>query len=309
MGLISVAVALPVDMFLGRAFEIANEGDMPGNWLDAPAGRWKLILGKDAHNGWRLDDPRRPVSEFTRWIIGGGAESDFQVVKWLVAFALRRLWALLSGRKAPEVSFPEEEDDIARRSSMSEAGGRELSTQSAAVRLNEPPGPTPSSSKNALPGDGGGHDTTVAKPSGDAESAASSGASARGAALEKRLYASAGLLGVYVCWTVFAWVIFTYGMLIYKTLGADAQNQFAQTWGVGYALNNASEWQDVFQTAAKAAVLLVILDMLRLTKNATWFEEHVDFVSLQAVLFNGAARSWWQQTHTLVKLQSRLTDD
>jgi hypothetical protein len=30
---------------------------------------------------------------------------------------------------------------------------------------------------------------------------------------------------------------------------------------------------------------------------------------MQAVLFNGAARSWWQQTHTLVKLQARLTED
>jgi len=35
----------------------------------------------------------------------------------------------------------------------------------------------------------------------------------------------------------------------------------------------------------------------------------VDFVSMQAVLFNGAARSGWQQTRTLVRLQARLTDD
>ena len=30
---------------------------------------------------------------------------------------------------------------------------------------------------------------------------------------------------------------------------------------------------------------------------------------MQAQLFNGAARSWWQQTSMLVKLQSRLTED
>jgi hypothetical protein len=29
---------------------------------------------------------------------------------------------------------------------------------------------------------------------------------------------------------------------------------------------------------------------------------------MQAVLFNGAARSWWAQTRTLVKLQCRLVD-
>ena len=46
----------------------------------------------------------------------------------------------------------------------------------------------------------------------------------------------------------------------------------AQTWGVGYSLNNASEWQEVFKTAAKTALILVILDMLRVTKDAPWFE-------------------------------------
>jgi hypothetical protein len=76
-----------------------------------------------------------------------------------------------------------------------------------------------------------------------------------------------------------------------------------------YALNNLTEFKDVAITAAKVALLVVILDALRLTKNSSWFEQHVDFVSMQAVLFNGAARSWWAQTHTLVKLQARLTED
>jgi hypothetical protein len=96
-------------------------------------------------------------------------------------------------------------------------------------------------------------------------------------------------------------------------------------------MDNATEWQEVFKTAAKTALILVVLDLLRLNRNSTWFEgtvcarersfevlltrvgpclpEHVDFVSTQAVLFNGAARSWWQQTRTLVRLQARLTED
>ena len=85
----------------------------------------------------------------------------------------------------------------------------------------------------------------------------------------------------------------------------------------------------MFVTAGKAALLVAILDALRLSKNSAWFEEHgaqllrcqahacadaarasaVDFVSMQSVLFNGAARSWWAQTRTLVKLQARLTED
>ena len=38
-------------------------------------------------------------------------------------------------------------------------------------------------------------------------------------------------------------------------------------------------------------------------------QEHVDFISIQAMLFNGAARNWWQQTRVLVRFQTRMTDD
>ena len=124
-------------------------------------------------------------------------------------------------------------------------------------------------------------------------------------------------------------------MIIYKSLGADAETQFANQWGVGYAMDNASEWQEVCKTAVKTALILVILDLLRITKDRPWFEEHTDFVSVQvrtttrvaaccarvnalrltrrppsaqAMLFNGAARNWWTQTKVLVRYQTRLTD-
>ena len=63
-------------------------------------------------------------------------------------------------------------------------------------------------------------------------------------------------------------------MLIYTLLGEKAQDEFTRSWGIGYALDNASEWQDVALTALKVALLMVVLDALRLTKNAAWFEEH-----------------------------------
>ena len=68
--------------------------------------------------------------------------------------------------------------------------------------------------------------------------------------------------------------IFTYGMIIYKNLGPEAQNSFSQTWGVSYALDNCSEWQDVAIEACKVALILVVLDLLRFTKDRPWFEEH-----------------------------------
>ena len=117
--------------------------------------------------GWRWRTTRC-------WIIGGGAESDFQVVKWLVAFALRRLWALLSGRKAPdEVSFPEEDADA--NTPNKNTHGRER-----------------------------GDDEDDDDAGGAASASSASSADARSDALMKRLYAAFGLLGVYVSWTIMA---------------------------------------------------------------------------------------------------------
>ena len=67
-------------------------------------------------------------------------------------------------------------------------------------------------------------------------------------------------------------------MLIYTQLGPAAEQEFAQTWGIGYALDNASEWQDVAKTAAQAALVLVILDLLRITK---------------CVAARGSGPHWW----------------
>ena len=53
----------------------------------------------------------------------------------------------------------------------------------------------------------------------------------------------------------------------------------SQTWGIGYGMNNASEWQEVAKTALKTAVILVILDVLRVTRNSTWFEASPFLVS------------------------------
>ena len=65
-------------------------------------------------------------------------------------------------------------------------------------------------------------------------------------------------------------------MLIYRNLGDKAQQEFAKTWGIGYGMDNATEWQEVFKTAAKTALVLVILDLMRLSKNSSWFEVSED---------------------------------
>ena len=185
VGLISVAVALPVDLFLARAFEIANEGEMPGNWVTRPGGKWRLLLGKDFHNGWALADKRHPVSDLALHLICVGEEWGGLIGFAFSAFVARIARLLHRARGLPE---PEPE---------------------AAAAATPRSGATPSGT-----------------PSG--ASSSSSGRAARADALTKRLYASAGLVGVYVVWTIFAWFIFTYGMLIYRQLGSQAQTEFSK---------------------------------------------------------------------------------
>ena len=245
VGLISVAVALPVDLLLVSMFEASNVGDAPKRWLDAPSGVWRLLLGKDCHRQWQYDSKSKPVSDLVKWLARRGEEA----LPGKVVRLLRWLWA--KACRAPADGDPK--------------------------------------------ADGGTDDSAYD------DGASMDSEEARSEACSKRSYAFGGLLGVYVVWAAFSWVIFTYGMLIYKTLGDNAQKEFAkvrpltssqqgsqqalcvrffaadaldlaQTWGVGYSLNNISEWQEVFKTAAKTALIIVVLDLLRVTKDRSWFE-------------------------------------
>jgi hypothetical protein len=177
VGLISVAVALPVDLFLARAFEIANEGDMPENWLDAPPGKWKLLLGKDMHNGWHLADAARPLPDFVLWLIGEQAEdfvtSLLALPLWLLGCLRGRCAAAAKPQWGAEADDDEEDHEGKDRTKARAATGKE------------------EEEKNDAQSSAGG--------------SSHASADARADALRKRLYASAGLLGVYTCWTIFAW--------------------------------------------------------------------------------------------------------
>ena len=143
----------------------------------------------------------------------------------------------------------------------------------------------------------------------------------------KRTVMVYGLLGTAVSWTLFVWFIFTYGMLVYRLLGDDAESSFARSWGISYGLNAATEWKDIATEAAKAAVILFILERLFLTRNASWLEEHIDYLSLcvarracvararahscsrrQALLFRRGSLSVLQQTRLFFEHTKRLSD-
>ena len=184
VGLICVAVALPVDVFITRAFETANEVDLPGNWLDEPPGTWKLLLGKRAHNGWRLADPEKPVSALVLWLVGGGSESYLETLLFFLGYAARRLRAALC---RCGVSFAPEEQ---------------------AVKYSGAHPSMPLDILDYVSANGRGGGSMLDSSCSASEASSSDSGYARAEALQKRLYASAGLLGVYAMWVLFSWVIF-----------------------------------------------------------------------------------------------------
>ena len=51
------------------------------------------------------------------------------------------------------------------------------------------------------------------------------------------------------------------------------QGHITQDWLVGVALDNASQWKDVVQTALQAAVVLLLLERLNVMRPEPWLEQ------------------------------------
>ena len=79
--------------------------------------------------------------------------------------------------------------------------------------------------------------------SSSAGSTSSSVRSAKALAKWKRQIMAAGVVGTVITWALFVWFIFTYGMLIYKLLGDEAQSSFARSWGISYAMDAVTQWK------------------------------------------------------------------
>jgi hypothetical protein len=56
-------------------------------------------------------------------------------------------------------------------------------------------------------------------------------------------------------------------------------------------------------------VILTVLEVFRISSNVQWFEDYVDFMSIQALLFGGEASNIWQQTKVLVRYQARVSSE
>ena len=89
VGLICVAVALPVTLFLERAFETANEVDGAAEGWVTWGGLWRLALGKDAHKKWWWTNRDDPPGELVQLLAADAGYGD--LAKFAAAQALRKL--------------------------------------------------------------------------------------------------------------------------------------------------------------------------------------------------------------------------
>lgn len=56
-----------------------------------------------------------------------------------------------------------------------------------------------------------------------------------------------------------------------------------KSWGTALGLDNAKGFEDVVKEAAKAALIMMLLEPFVIPRN-NWFQEHVDAMSVQARL-------------------------
>ena len=86
------------------------------------------------------------------------------------------------------------------------------------------------------------------------------------------------------------------GKLIYSLYGARTEDAFVKNWGVGLAIEQAQSFSDLVQDAGKALLILIVLDLV-ITGPSRWFEEHIDFLSVQGTLLKagGGRTSWWER--------------
>ena len=99
-----------------------------------------------------------------------------------------------------------------------------------------------------------------------------------------RVVRATGLLGIYLTWGLLVWFIFAYGRLVYDQLGMGAEASFVRSWLVALGVDNAAQWRDILHQAIKGGIILIMLDQLWVMSNATWIEDHLDFLSVGATL-------------------------
>jgi hypothetical protein len=64
--------------------------------------------------------------------------------------------------------------------------------------------------------------------------------------------------------------------------------------------------QDIVVEVLKGLIVLVVMERLLLTSDASWMEDHIDYLCLQALLFKHSSLTMTQQVRLLFARSKRL---
>ena len=189
VGLISIAIAIPVSMFIAACFAIANDADAPESWLEWVGWR-KLVFGANAHRRWHYSGPKGQPNRHVKWYIRSSAAAAPET--------LINLWhslvCALTGRELPWLKAARE--------------AKEKKEQHAA-HGQAPAGDIKPEVKGDAASAGAQGEAAVMEvevPEDDDSSVSSSVREARALSRYKRVLATTGFVAVYIVWAVFTWV-------------------------------------------------------------------------------------------------------
>ena len=188
VGLISLAVALPVAIFLQSSFSLSNTVMSPDLWLDWPGEWWLFLIGKEANKEWHYMDGGVLPSRVARWYARYFSQGEPTVMTIQNALIRIKCWMLRKPcpwEEQPAEAEPEEVDayELAR--------GQDMPPHALSSR------PSVRMSMSVAYQDGLLAPETAAEKEARAE--------AQSDVFTKRLLVSAGIIGTLITWVLFAW--------------------------------------------------------------------------------------------------------
>jgi hypothetical protein len=120
VGLISIAIALPVSSFIAQCFGIANDSEAPESLLEW-SGWPKLLLGPAAHRRWLYTGPAGPPARFVKWYVRSVAAPQPETL--INLWHSFRCW--LTGAELPWVTEWREAQEEAAAAAAGEDGEKD----------------------------------------------------------------------------------------------------------------------------------------------------------------------------------------
>ena len=198
VGLISIAVAVPVTYFLQVCFEIGNDNEAPESWLTWSFSWRKLVFGMHAHRRWHYTGPLGQPHRHVKWFI----RSVDAPLPETYANLWRSFYAWLTNTEPPWIEEAREAaEEEAEEAACVEA---QRAPRRSLVRI----------STHSNGHTGGGGDAVlaagdVARDSGSSYSFSISQSQHSAAELQryKRVVTALGVIGTYITWAIFAWCV------------------------------------------------------------------------------------------------------